>query len=90
MPYIQKDLRLKYNAMLAMLRGSMDSFGCVGELNYLITRICGIYANKKGVSYTTLNEIVGVLECVKLELARRKLSPYEEEKCKTNGDVYND
>ena len=88
MPYIRKDLREKYNSMIALIRGRTEAFQCVGELNYLITKILDVYITKKGLSYTTLNEVMGVLECVKLELTRRKVTPYEKEKCETNGDVY--
>ena len=87
MPYIPKSQRPQYNAVLALLRGNKDVFTCVGELNYLITKICNIYLKKKGISYTSLNEVIGVLECVKLELTRRKVVPYEKEKMETNGDV---
>jgi len=87
MPYIPKSQRPQYNAVLALLMGNQKSFECIGELNYLITKICNIYLKKKGISYTSLNEVIGVLECVKLELTRRKVVPYEKEKMETNGDV---
>ena len=87
MPYIPKNMRPQYNAVLALIRVNKSAFECVGELNYLITKICNIYLKKKGISYTSLNEVVGVLECVKLELTRRKVVPYEKEKMETNGDV---
>lgn len=58
-----------------------------GELNYVLTRI--IDARLAGdLSYTTINEVVGVLECVKLELYRRIATPYEDTKRHENGDVY--
>ena len=41
-----------------------------------------------GVSYSFLNDFIGVLECVKLELYRRVATPYEEDKRQENGDVY--
>ena len=59
-----------------------------GELNWLLTILINDYINKKGKSYQTLNEVVGVLECAKLELYRRVVSPYEEIKMQQNGDVY--
>ncbi len=46
------------------------------------------YAQGKGVSYTTYNEVVGVLECVKQEIYRRVIGPYENEKKHANGDVF--
>lgn len=59
-----------------------------GELNYQITVLCDEYILNKGMGYTTVNEVVGALECAKLELYRRVLAPYEDQKCFDNGDVY--
>ena len=59
-----------------------------GELNYAITEMMINYLNRKGWSYTNMNEVVGVLECAKLELYRRMAAPYEDEKIEENGDVY--
>lgn len=61
-----------------------------GELNYLITKLVDRYIQVHGRNYRTLNEAIGVLECAKLELYRRVAAPYEDEKIKENGDVYND
>jgi len=59
-----------------------------GELNFLITILVDDYINYHGKSYHTLNEAMGVLECAKQELYRRIAAPYEDEKMKINGDVY--
>lgn len=59
-----------------------------GELNYLITSLCDDYLNEQGKNYKYINEIIGVLECAKLEFYRRIAAPYEIEKCALNGDVY--
>lgn len=59
-----------------------------GELNYAITRLCNNYLFDKGLRYATLNEIVGVLECAKLEFYRRMAAGYEDKKKDENGDVY--
>ena len=60
-----------------------------GELNYVLTRLVDEYLTRKGgVRYTHLNEVVGVLECAKLELYRRLAAPYEDEKRRQSGDVY--
>jgi hypothetical protein len=60
----------------------------IGDLNYAMTEMCKVWAERKGHSYTTYNEIVGVLECCKLEFYRRMVSEYEDEKIIQNGDVY--
>ena len=59
-----------------------------GEMNYIITTILTKYLLKHGKSYQTYNDLIGVLECAKLELYRRMVAPYEDIKIKENGDVY--
>ena len=83
MPYIKQDMR-------DILRKHLDlvDFAGAGELNYCITTLCQRYLDKIGVSYASLNVVVGVLECAKQELYRRIAAPYEDNKIKENGDVY--
>lgn len=60
-----------------------------GELNYAITRLVDRYlVEQGGVRYTRLNEVVGALECAKLEAYRRLAAPYEDRKLREAGDVY--
>ena len=59
-----------------------------GELNYLITKMCDEYLKNKGLSYSNINEIVGVLECCKLEFYRRVAGTYEDVKLTENGEVF--
>jgi len=59
-----------------------------GELNYAITSIVIDYLEVHGLSYNTINEIVGALECAKQEFYRRVAIPYEDKKIEENGDVY--
>lgn len=61
-----------------------------GELNYNVTRLVVNYVNNHGLSYATINEIVGALEGAKLEFYRRVAAPYEDTKITENGDVYPD
>lgn len=70
-----------------------------GCLNYIITTLILKSYNKmfeeesKGVgeklsfSYSDWNEIVGMLECCKLEFYRHLIGPYEDKKINENGDV---
>ena len=60
-----------------------------GELNYMISSLIDEYLHEYGKNYTNINEVIGVLECAKLELYRRIAAPYEDEKIEKNGDVYN-
>ncbi len=59
-----------------------------GELNYLITTLAVEYIMANGLSYQKINDVVGALEGAKLEFYRRMAAPYEDEKIKSNGDVY--
>ena len=61
-----------------------------GELNYKITEAIKLYLNTQGISYATINDIVGALEGAKMEFYRRIAIPYENQKLKDNGDVYHD
>ena len=60
-----------------------------GELNYLVSGLIDNYLSQvTPLSYSTINEAIGVLECAKLEIYRRIASPYEDIKIKSNGDVF--
>ncbi len=79
MPYINKDDR--FGAKIKPLNP--------GELNFAITSILLNYMEDMGgVSYHTINDIMGALEGAKAEFYRRKVVPYEIRKEQENGDVY--
>lgn len=60
-----------------------------GWINFTITKMLVEYMKiNGGVSYSTINKLLGALEGVKLELYRRVASEYEDKKCSENGDVY--
>ena len=59
-----------------------------GELNFMVTRFIDNYLEKHGVRYRYINEMIGALECCKLELYRRIASPYEDIVMRKNGDAY--
>lgn len=59
-----------------------------GELNWLISTFVDNYLNANGVRYAYLNEMMGALECCKLELYRKIGTPYEEVKEAENGRAY--
>ena len=80
MPYITEDRRDEIN--------NFDDLETPGELNYLITSAANRYIVRHGVSYATFNEVIGVLECAKIELYRRLVANYENSKIEENGDVY--
>lgn len=59
-----------------------------GELNYLITNLLAEYTQSKGLSYQTINDVLGACEGAKAEYYRRLAVPYENTKLSLNGDVY--
>lgn len=58
-----------------------------GELNFQLTRLVDSYLVGR-LDYQAINDVVGALECAKLEVYRRIAVPYEGQKCEINGDVY--
>jgi hypothetical protein len=57
------------------------------QLNYLITSHAHRFIEQHGESYQTINAVIWVLKCAKLELYRRVAVPYEDGKAKQNGDM---
>ncbi len=81
MPYVDKEARVRLDGGAAPQNA--------GELNYVITRCVDEYLIQKGnLRYANINEVIGVLECAKLELYRRIAVPYEDGKKEASGDVY--
>jgi hypothetical protein len=94
MPYIKKIDRKKFEDVLNSYKNLPEHI-TVGELNYLITSLLNITVHDTiqmspdgRLDYKTLNAIIGVLECVKLEFYRRVVVPFELAKEEINGDVY--
>lgn len=83
MPYIKQNIRANFDDHLKLLITLSP-----GDLNYIITKIIDNYLGNSGVSYTSINACIGVLECAKQELYRRIAAPYEDIKIKENGDVF--
>jgi len=86
MPYISKENRTRFDEIVdkfvAELRNDLSS----GDLNYLLSSfIWKLFQNN--LSYSSINQLIGVLECVKLEFYRRQAAPYEDIKLETNGDL---
>lgn len=81
MPYIDQEARDE------ILAGREPQ--TAGELNFAITVLADRYLIQKGgIRYAHVNEVVGALECAKLELYRRLAAPYEDRKMAESGDVY--
>jgi hypothetical protein len=92
MPYIPQNRRDTINAEL--LDDSKDEGGLewspqnAGDLNYVVTCFIDNFLLKSGINYANINEMVGALECCKMELYRKIAAPYEDEKAEDNGEVY--
>ena len=60
-----------------------------GTLNFVITKAIQAYLSQKPqVRYADYNEVIGVLECAKMELYRLVISKYEDLKIKQHGSAY--
>lgn len=93
MPYIAPDDRDQYEDTIQTLIEDFFHAGSDwrGELNFVVSSIiAGLIETWDGPRYSQINDLIGVLECIKLELYRRVAAPYEDLKAEENGDVYND
>ena len=95
MPYINEDKRMVLNEYIDQLINAIRELECddpsnntEGNINYIISSILNrVYVDS--LNYGSINDVIGVLECVKLEFYRRVATPYEDQKVFDNGDVYN-
>lgn len=88
MPYIDADGRKRFQPHLDELLHEIHERGLApGELNYIITILALAYLTKNGVNYTTMNAIIGALDCAKMEFYRKFVVPYEEKKEMENGAI---
>lgn len=83
MPYINQERRDVIDAHLPLPHVIQS----VGELNYAFTKLALDFLGCDP-NYADFNDVVGVLECCKLEFYRRACSPYEDRKIAQSGDVY--
>jgi len=88
MPYIPQDERKELDDLAGALTTQLRNGNFRGRLNYFLSSVAQGLIEANGVSYSFLNDFIGVLECVKLELYRRVATPYEDEKMGQNGDVF--
>jgi hypothetical protein len=95
MPYIKperrKDLDPAIAALEYALRTDGTAWGTVqniapGDLNYVISSIVWREFDRRP-SYTTANELLGVLDAVAREFYRRRVEVYETKKMTEHGDL---
>lgn len=88
MPYIDRKSRQaldkEIESLLAKLK-SRPPDKRDGHLNYCL---CRLLQSLYPPSYFNYNRMMGVLSCVREELYRRLVAPYEDKKIKENGDVF--
>lgn len=77
MPYIPKSERNK------AFEGVYPN---AGTLNYALHQMINLYFEQNNRNYQTINDVIGVLECAKMELYRRMGAEYEQIKILQNGD----
>jgi hypothetical protein len=84
MPYISQAGRRVFEAGLKLLARPNSP----GELNFLFSALVGLYIESRGLSYQTINDILGAFDGASKEFYRRVAVPYEDKKIAANGDVY--
>jgi len=84
MPYIDREDRPDIDVLVDQLDKLMETSG---DCNYAITRLLHTYLKKKTLRYHNINEVVGILECAKLEFYAMIAQPYEQQKAAINGSV---
>lgn len=85
MPYIKPELRPLLEPT------SKQNATEPGELNFQFTRLAIQYiVTRGGLSYATINDVMGAFSGAALEFYRRVAAVYEDQKITTNGDVYLD
>lgn len=92
MPYITPKQREIYdNLILKLYIELSDNNIPTGDINYIITRflhyVLDDIRQRYDSNYSGINEIIGVLECAKMELYRAIAGPYEEKKRRENGPI---
>ena len=87
MPYIIPTNRDAINGLVTSYFAQTPTLS-ISAVNYFITRLLLGVLKRLGEKYETYNTLIGILECAKLELYRRRVAVYEQTKLKQNGDVY--
>ena len=87
MPYIVPERRQKFDKHIRALFEELEiNKFHPGDINYCFSQIIwGIFFLDS--SYNTANELLGILEAVKLEFYRRRVAVLEDSKIKSNGDL---
>lgn len=93
MPYIVPDKRATLDPIIDQLQQALAGLeaddpmnNTEGNINYVVSTLLNrIYA---GNGYRSINDAMGLLNCIALEFYTRVAVPYEAQKAFENGDVY--
>ena len=85
MPYINPSVRTTLNDLVEEF--NHYPIRNAGELNYLVTQLVHSFLNQHKEGYQNYNDALGALTGAQMELYRRYVVPYEDQKIKENGDV---
>lgn len=94
MPYITQHMRDEVDEeiihLVQRLKTIAQDTRRAGVLNYTITQLLATFYNlPEKQSYATYNELIGVLDCCKLEFYSTFVATYEEQKSQENGPIVN-
>jgi len=78
MHYINKEEQYKV---------SLGKLSSCGHLNFAFSELIDKYIEQNDLCYQTFNDVVGALDCCKMEIYRRLIAKYEDKKILENGDV---
>ena len=84
MPYVNQTRRRLLDPTIEQLADSLQD---TGDLNYAITRLTLLLIRRQGFNYVNASAAMGTASFALMEMYRRVLGPYEDEKIKQNGDV---
>jgi hypothetical protein len=84
MPYIKKDDRTKLNNRISEISELINGDG---ELNYAVSLLLHKQLVKRGICYQNMNNLMGSIDCAKMEFYRTVIVPYEDKKRNENGSV---
>ena len=86
MPYITKQEKTELKPLLDQV-----SISTPGSLTYAVSILMMSYLKptvNNPLSFTSLNSVIGAVERALDEFKRRILDPYEQQKIRDNGDIY--
>lgn len=84
MPYVKQSTRDRIDPSLRIL---FDKLNTRGDMNYAITKLLHFFVLREGQKYNTLNDTMGIIECVKQEFYRTVIGPYEDCKRSLNKHI---